>query len=46
MAKSGLVVITGDKEIDRRLKSLLPRIQKKVLRSAMRKGMKLSLIHI
>lgn len=43
MAKSGLVVITGDKEIDRRLKSLLPRIQKKVLRSAMRKGMKLVL---
>jgi HK97 gp10 family phage protein len=34
------VVITGIKDIDRRLKTLLPRLQKKVLRQAMRAGLK------
>jgi HK97 gp10 family phage protein len=34
------VVITGIRDIDRRLRTLLPRLQKKVLRQAMRKGLK------
>lgn len=37
----GAVVVTGVKEIDRRLKALVPKLQKKVIRQAMRKGMKL-----
>lgn len=41
MAKA--IIITGVKEIDRKLKELEPRIQQKVLRQAMRKGMKLVL---
>ena len=35
------VVITGIRDIDRRLKSLLPRLQKKVIRQGMRAGLKL-----
>lgn len=38
MAKA--VVITGVKQIDRRLKNLEPKIQRKVIRQSMRKGMK------
>lgn len=34
------VVITGIKRLDRRLRTLEPRVQKKVLRRAMRSGMK------
>ncbi len=37
----GSVVITGIREIDRRLRSLEPRLQKRVLRQAMRKGLKI-----
>lgn len=37
------VVVTGVKEIDRKLKILEPSIQKKVLRQAMRSGMKIVL---
>jgi HK97 gp10 family phage protein len=37
------IVVTGIKEIDRNLKTLIPRIQKKVVRQAMRKGFKLVL---
>jgi hypothetical protein len=36
-----LVVVTGIAKIDRRLKTLLPRLQKKVIRQGMRKGLKL-----
>jgi len=43
MAKTGAIIITGVKEIDRRLKTLEQRVQKKVLRQAMRSGMKLVL---
>lgn len=35
-----LVVITGVASVDRRLKSLIPRLQKKVIRKAMRDGLK------
>src|SRR5580700_1787605 len=35
------VVITGVKAIDRRLRTLEPRVQKKVLRQSMRAGMKI-----
>ncbi len=35
------VIITGIKEIDRRLKTLAPRIQNKVVRQAIRKGIKI-----
>jgi len=35
------LIITGIKDIDRRLRTLEPRIQKKVVRQAMRRGMKL-----
>lgn len=34
------VILTGVKEIDRKLKTLEPKLQKKVLRKAMRAGMK------
>ena len=43
MAKTGAIIITGVKEIDRRLKTLEQRVQKKVLRQAMRSGMKIVL---
>lgn len=43
MAKTGAIIITGVKEIDSRLKTLEQRVQKKVLRQAMRSGMKLVL---
>jgi len=43
MAKTGAIIITGVKEIDRNLKTLEQRVQKKVVRQAMRKGMKLVL---
>ncbi len=36
-----LVVITGIQDIDRKLKTLEPRLQKKVLRQSMRAGMKI-----
>jgi hypothetical protein len=35
------IIITGIKDIDRKLRTLEPRIQKKVVRSSMRKGLKL-----
>jgi HK97 gp10 family phage protein len=38
---AGSIVVTGVKEIDRALKELEPKIQRKVLRQAMRSGMKL-----
>jgi HK97 gp10 family phage protein len=38
---AGSIVVTGIKEIDRNLKTLEPKIQRKVLRQAMRSGMKL-----
>lgn len=41
MAAKGLVVITGIREIDRRLKRLEPAVQKKILRKAIRSGLKL-----
>jgi HK97 gp10 family phage protein len=37
---AGSIVVTGIKEIDRKLKELVPKIQRKVLRQAMRSGMK------
>jgi HK97 gp10 family phage protein len=37
---AGSIVVTGIKEIDRKLKELEPKIQRKVLRQAMRSGMK------
>ena len=40
---AGSIVVTGVKEIDSKLKTLEPKIQKKVLRQAMRSGMKLVL---
>lgn len=40
---AGSIVVTGIKEIDRALKELEPKIQRKVLRQAMRSGMKLVL---
>jgi HK97 gp10 family phage protein len=40
---AGSIVVTGIREIDKTLKTLEPRIQKKVLRQAMRSGMKLVL---
>jgi HK97 gp10 family phage protein len=43
MAKTGAIIITGVKEIDAKLKTLEQRVQKKVLRQAMRSGMKLVL---
>lgn len=41
MPAGKLVVITGIKELDKRLKTLEPRVQKKVLRQAMRAGLKI-----
>ena len=38
---AGSIVVTGIKEIDSKLKTLEPRVQRKVLRQAMRSGMKL-----
>ena len=35
------IIVTGIKEIDRKLKTLEPRIQKKVVRQGIRKGMKI-----
>lgn len=40
---AGSIVVTGIREIDRALKELEPKIQRKVLRQAMRSGMKLVL---
>jgi len=37
------IVVTGVREIDRKLKTLEPRVQRKVLRQAMRSGMKVVL---
>lgn len=34
------IIVTGIKDIDRRLKTLLPRLQKKVIRQGMRAGLK------
>jgi len=39
-SKGNVLIVTGIPEIDRRLKMLPGRIQKKVLRQSMRKGMK------
>lgn len=36
-----LVIVTGIKQIDRKLRTLEPRVQKKVVRQAIRKGLKL-----
>jgi HK97 gp10 family phage protein len=41
VAAKGSIVVTGIKEIDSKLKTLEPKIQRKVLRQAMRSGMKL-----
>lgn len=41
MARNQAVIVTGIASIDRRLKSLLPRLQKKVIRQGMRTGMKI-----
>ncbi len=38
---AGSIVVTGLKQIDSKLKTLEPKIQKKILRQAMRSGMKL-----
>ncbi|OJW26900.1 MAG: hypothetical protein BGO49_21505 [Planctomycetales bacterium 71-10] len=38
---AGGVVVTGVEEIDRRMKTLVPRLQKKVIRQSMRKAMKI-----
>jgi HK97 gp10 family phage protein len=40
---AGPIVVTGIKEIDRKLKTLEVKVQRKVLRQSMRKGMKLVL---
>lgn len=40
-AGKGGVIVTGIPEIDRKLKTLVPRLQKKVIRQAMRKAMAL-----
>ncbi len=37
----GAVVVTGIKEIDKKLKRLEPKVQKKVLRQSMRAGLKI-----
>jgi len=39
----GAIVVTGITEIDKKLKTLEPRLQKKVIRQSMRSGMKLVL---
>lgn len=46
MAARVKVVVTGIKDIDRRLRTLPLRLQKKVIRQAMRSGMKLMAQHV